>query len=308
MNRHIQENFSLLLFIGIVLGYLFPGTFVFIYPWVIPVLCVVMIMSFLSMDFSALKMELKSPTAVILPIVVSKILIPGILFLLIRPFHPILAVAVLLVGATPYATVTPALSRLCGGNGEFSLVLLVLTTMASPFLVPATMKLFAGTTVEMDLPGMIRTLLQLILGPFILAYVLKRYQNRRVEKVKPLFRINLGYFDRVYSHGASGQGGAGDQVRPQKGSPAAGLRHGSRNPAGGSRRDSSSSPWEKDGGLALSVGFIYINAGLAIVMADKFFTTEVMLFAILYEVPANVLPGVVQKLTRGPKRPDKERA
>lgn len=296
MNRFIQRHFALFLISAIVLGYLFPKPFDFLYDCSLFILGTVMVLSFLSLDLSSLKREIRRPGSLAVTLVIAKFLIPGLLFLVIRPFHPTLAVAVLLVSATPFATVSPAISRLCGGHGEFSLVLLVITTLLSPLTLPATMRLFAGASLAIDLPGMAKTLLQLIIAPFLIAHLLHRFLPGPVEKQKANYGSYSVILIFVLLLGLIARGApeirANLSLIPLYGGAVMvlGIVLGL---SGGFLFF----PLTREKRISLSVGLIYVNVGLSILLAAKYFSPPVMLFALLYEIPANLLPGIVKAVT-----------
>ena len=278
---------------AILLGYLFPGPLGFIYNYSLMILGTIMVLSFLSLDLSLISKEIKNPGILGIALVVTKFVVPGLLYLLIFPFSPVLAVAVLLIGATPAATVSPTLTRICGGNGEFALVILVLTALISPFTLPATMKLFTGIALEIDFLEMTKTLFQMIFIPFLISLGLRRFFPGGVEKSK----IHLGPWSvllvfililGLMAHGA-------DDIRenlnlvPAYLAAALGL---------GVVQGLSGALLliflDRKRRISLAVGLIYVNVGLSIVLAAKYFSTPVLVFTLLYEVPANLFPGLVR--------------
>jgi len=252
-----------------------------------------MVLSFLNLDLSLLTREIRKPGTLVLVLAVTKFLVPGLLYLAIFPFSPVLAVAVLLIGTTPAATVSPTLTRICGGNAEFALVILVLTALISPFSLPATIRLFTGIALEIDFMGMAKTLLQMIVIPFLTALGLRRLFPRGVEKSKHHFgpwSVML-VFILILGLMAQGAEDIRENLNLVPGYLAAALGLGVVQGLSGAfllffldrkRR------------ITLAVGLIYINVGLSIVLAVKYFTTPVLVFALLYEVPANLLPGLVR--------------
>jgi BASS family bile acid:Na+ symporter len=279
--------------LAILLGYLFPGPLGFIYNYSLLILGTIMVLSFLSLDLSLISDEIRNPVTLAIVLVVTKFAVPGLLYLLIFPFSPVLAVAVLLIGTTPAATVSPTLTRICGGNAEFALVILVLTALISPFSLPATIRLFTGIALEIDFLGMAKTLLQMIIIPFFISLGLRRLFPRGVEKSKfhfgpwsvlLVFILILG----LMAHGA-------EDIRenlvlvPSYLAAALGL---------GILQGLTGAFLlfflDRKRRISLAVGLIYINVGLSIVLAVKYFSTPVLVFALLYEVPANLLPGLVR--------------
>lgn len=255
-----------------------------------------MILGFLSLDFTVFKKELSQPLSLILTLVGMKFVLPGMLFFLSRLINTELAIAVLLVSAAPFATVSPAITKLCKGNSEYSLVLLVITTLMAPFTLPGTVLLFTGVSMEIDIFGMMISLLQLIITPFLISLVLKRFIPRLIVKQKSYFGSYSVILVFILLLGLIAHGADDIRVNIQT-VPFLGIMAFALGgiqgiiawiiPLGRKKR------------IALSVGSIYVNVGLVIVLAAAYFSLEVMIFCVLYELPANLLPGLLRRLTEG---------
>ena len=69
------------------------------------------------------------------------------------------------------------------GNTALTLSIILIDSLLSPFIVPLTLSLFIGQTVEMDIMGMMKGLILMIVLPSILAMILNELTRGKVEKV-----------------------------------------------------------------------------------------------------------------------------
>ena len=295
MNHFIKKYFVLFLVAAIAAGYLFDSVFIPLSRYTIPILGALMVSSFLSVDYRLILEKIKKPKEFIVVFILVKMILPALLYFILRPFHELLAVAVLLIAAAPAAGVSPAMTALCRGDTEFILVVLIFTTLISPFSLPLTMNFLAGTNMEIDIPGMIRTLLQIIAGPLAVTLILKKLLKEKLDSVKPYLGSVSVIILTVLLLGLT-SGGA-RQIRthlemiPFYGAAAlilgvllslAGyfffpfLDRGKR--------------------IGLTISTLYVNVGLVIVLAARYFPPEVMIFSLLYEVPVNVFPGILRRI------------
>ena len=53
--------------------------------------------------------------------------------------------------------------------------------------------------------------------------------------------------------------------------------------------------------IGLSVSTLYVNAGLTIVLAARYFPVEVMILCLLYELPVNIFPGIIRRVFSSPE-------
>jgi len=299
MNRFIKEYFVLFLVAAMAAGYLFSPVFLPINRLTIPILGGLMISSFLSADFHLFLARIRRPGDVLLVFLLIKLVLPAALYFLLRPWNELLAVAVLLMTAAPSAAVSPALTTLCRGDAEFILVLLIFTTLVSPVSLPLTMNFLAGADMEIDIPGMIRTLLQIIIFPLVLSLILKQFLKEKIEKVKPwLGSVSVILLTVLLLGLVAGGAGAIREhlgLMPLYGSVA--LVLGLFLALGGFFFFPF---FDRGRRVGLSIATLYVNVGLVIVLSVRYFPVEVMIFCLLYEVPVNIIPGIIRRLNTRP--------
>lgn len=300
MNQLIKTHFVYFLIGAMILGFLVPGPFAFLSSLTIPILGAIMVFSFLSMDYRLLLAQLKRPRDIAVVFVITKILLPAALFFAIKPFNPILAVAVLLITAAPAAAVSPTLTSLCRGDMEFILVILTVTTVLAPITLPLTINLLAGTSIDIDVRGMVITLVQIIIAPLAIALLLKRFFERPIERVKPYLSSAAVVLLAVLLLGIVAKGSP--EIRGHLD-----LAPGYLLLAFILGTALTLLGWflfpflDKGKRIGLAICTSYINVGLVIVLASRYFPVEVMIFSIIFEIPVNIIPEIVKRIAAGKK-------
>ena len=132
-----------------------------------------------------------------LPVAVILVLLHGALPLaalglgtLCFPDAPLFTIGLVLEYSVPTAVASLMWINLCRGNGPLCLSVVMLDTLLSPVVIPATMKLLVGSVVELDAWGMIRDLLIMVTVPALLAMTLYEVTRGRVaETWKPALSL-----------------------------------------------------------------------------------------------------------------------
>ena len=115
------------------------------------------------------------------------------------------AVGALLLTGVSTGVVAPFISNLVGGNTPLVLAVVVLTSLATPFSLPALVHLLAGRSFDLPLGDMVIMLSEVIFIPLFTVEVLRRTVPRLVaglhQRSYPLSLvlfaiINLGVFSR----------------------------------------------------------------------------------------------------------------
>ena len=102
------------------------------------------------------------------------LLLPVLAFFLLESFSPFYALVVFLLVLLPSGITTPALSSIFGGSVEVSMLVLVLSNLLSPLVIPVMCVWILGNKVEVDTMDMLFTLLITIVLPFLLHLPLRK--------------------------------------------------------------------------------------------------------------------------------------
>ncbi len=291
----IQKFFGLIFALGMALGFFFPDVFMPVAGWTMLLLGIVITLTFITIDLNVVAANLKRFHNIGIVFLVLKVLLPFLLYRLALPLGPAISVAVLLLSLTPFAGVSPTLTRIVGGDTEFVLIMQVFLTLIAPFYIPFLLKLFAGKTVVFDTLLMMKNLLLVIVIPFILSLILKPLFKKTIEKTRHTYGAVSILSITLLLTGLLAT--AADDI---KSNPAIAL------PMTGYAFVLGIilmfAGWylffflDKKKRLGLTVGNIYMNIGLIAVIAAEFFNSEVMMFILIYELPANLMPSLVGRI------------
>ncbi|MDC7125302.1 MAG: bile acid:sodium symporter [Spirochaetales bacterium] len=291
----IQKYFGAFFAAGILLGLFLPRVFLPISDYVLLILGSVMTLTFLTIDYKAILNNLKKAHVIGITILILKVILPFIFYTIAKPLGETVSIGILLLTLTPIATVAPTLTKLMKGDTEFIIILQTLTTLLSPIYMPALLLFFAGTKIEIDTMQMVKTLIFLILIPFCLSLLIRPLFKVTIQKTQKYFGAVTLLLITILLTGLLAGASAPIMKNPIKAFPLALIAFGLGIilPLTG---------WfvffffDKKKRIGLSISTLYMNIGLTAVIAYGFFDADVILFILLYELPANLIPSVLEKI------------
>ena len=169
INRRLERIFSLLISLGIVLGVTLPWVFVNLRPFVPLMFGTVTLVGALKLRFRELGKTFASPLPILLYIVIARIFLPLVVFALATFFlkNPDVVSGYVLLYAVPTAVTGFIWVTVYKGDAALGLTLILLDTIFAPLTVPATVRFFVGTGINIDMTGMIISLTLMIVIPTI---------------------------------------------------------------------------------------------------------------------------------------------
>jgi predicted Na+-dependent transporter len=174
---------------SLVLGLLlsdYISSWTFVVPWIF---AFITFSNSLSCRLGDMKRVAMNPIPVLTALVFLHILMPLMGYLLGNLFFgsdPYLVTGVVIELAIPTAVMTIIWTGVYGGNTPLTLGILVVDTLATPFLFPLALHLFVGTTVEIDSIGIMIDLVFMVGIPAVLAMLYNEYFYRRGKEEKKL--------------------------------------------------------------------------------------------------------------------------
>ncbi len=151
--------------------------------WVNTLLGIVMFGMGMTLKLSDFKVVFTKPKAVICGILSQFIIMPALAFLLVTLFQlpTELAVGVILVGACPGGTSSNVMTYLAKGDVALSVGMTACTTIMAPFVTPALVLLLAGQTVDVSYVSMLVSIVQVVLVPIALGFVINYFFSKFAE-------------------------------------------------------------------------------------------------------------------------------
>lgn len=124
------------------------------------------------------------PKDVVIGTVAQFTIMPLLAFALSHLFglSPELTVGVILVGTCPGGTSSNVMTYLSKGDVALSVGMTAVSTVLAPFMTPLLTYLYAGQTVDVDMLSMFLSIIQVVIVPIVLGFVINHYFSRTAER------------------------------------------------------------------------------------------------------------------------------
>lgn len=188
------KYFAVLVILAAVVAFIFPSTFIVFGGFITILLGIVMFGMGLTLKPVDFKLVFTNPLPVIIGIIAQYTVMPLIAFTLayLLKLPPELAAGLVLLGSVPGGTASNVMVYLAKGNVALSVAMTSLSTMLAPIMTPLLLYLLAGQWLPVDPTSMFMSILQVIIVPIILGFLVQRFFPIVVEKgvsVIPLISV-----------------------------------------------------------------------------------------------------------------------
>lgn len=184
--KAIADYMGLLVLLSAVLALLWPEWFCHVKPvFINPMLGVVMFGMGLTLNFDDFRVVFSRPKDVLTGCLAQFTVMPLLAWLLARAFalDEALTVGVILVGCCPGGTASNVITYLAKGDLALSVGMTAVSTLLAPVATPLLVWLLAGKTVDVDVWGMLLSILWVVILPIIVGLVVKRLWPQQTERV-----------------------------------------------------------------------------------------------------------------------------
>jgi len=153
--------------------------------WVNYLLMIVMFGMGLTMKLEDFRVVFTRPRDIFIGCVAQFTIMPVLALLLGKAFglDDALLAGVILVGTCPGGTSSNVITYLSDGDVPLSVGMTSVNTLLAPLLTPALTYLLLRTTVQVDVLGMFLSILQVVVVPIVLGFLITRYFGKYVQKV-----------------------------------------------------------------------------------------------------------------------------
>ena len=175
--RLIAKHMGLLVLLSAVAGMAFPGVFSQLKPTLInPLLGVIMFGMGMTLQFDDFKVVFSRPRDVLTGCLAQFTVMPLLAWLLSRLFalDEALTVGVVLVGCCPGGTASNVITYLARGDLALSVGMTATSTLLAPVVTPLLVWLLAGKTVDVNVLGMLLSILWVVILPIVAGLTVKR--------------------------------------------------------------------------------------------------------------------------------------
>ena len=183
--KFVSDYMGVLVLLSALAALLFPGTIGHLKPKLInPLLGVIMFGMGLTLKAEDFKVVFSRPKDVLVGCLAQFTVMPLLAFALTKVFRlePALAIGVILVGCCPGGTASNVITYLAKGDLALSVGMTAVSTLLAPVLTPLLVWLLAGETVDVDVVGMLLSILWVVILPIALGLLVKRFWPRTTEQ------------------------------------------------------------------------------------------------------------------------------
>lgn len=181
----ISDYMGILVLLSALAALLFPDTLSHLRPRLInPLLGIIMFGMGLTLQTEDFKVVFSRPRDVLVGCLAQFTVMPLLAFALTKVFRlePALAIGVILVGCCPGGTASNVITYLAKGDLALSVGMTAVSTLLAPVLTPLLVWLLAGETVDVDVVGMLLSILWVVILPIALGLLVKRFWPRTTEQ------------------------------------------------------------------------------------------------------------------------------
>ncbi len=159
--------------------------------WINILLMVVMFGMGLTLKSADFAIVFTRPKAIIVGCIAQFTVMPLLAFALGKIFglETGLMTGVILVGTCPGGTASNVITYLANGDVALSVGMTSVNTLLAPILTPAITLLLLKTNVTMDVVSMILSILQVVIIPIALGFVINRFFGKYTEKAKDILPV-----------------------------------------------------------------------------------------------------------------------
>lgn len=199
MGGFIGSHLMLIVPAGVLVGVLFPHVLLPVKPLVPTFFAIMTFQSSLSNDFAAMRVALRHPLALVATILTVHVAMPLAVFALATVIFGTgspTVVGILLEYTVPVGASSVMWIGMFCGELALGLSTLLVSTLVSPFSIPLTLQLLAGTTVHIDALSMMANMAYMVALPALVATVVNEATHgwakcRLAPATTPLSRLLL---------------------------------------------------------------------------------------------------------------------
>jgi len=174
MLRKIEDNFSLFIALGFIVGLAIPGTAERFEPYILYFLVTIMFFTMLKIDLNGLTRTASRPLYIAYLAMIVLLISPVLQYAISKALFPSVAASVLIIGSLPSAMSSTSITDLLKGNAHIALLLTVITSLLAPFTMPFLIEAFIGVETQASFTDMVATLAKIVFVPFVLSILAKK--------------------------------------------------------------------------------------------------------------------------------------
>ncbi len=185
ISRLVSKYMAFIVIAMALLALLAPETVSFIKTsYINPLLGIVMFGMGLTLKPHDFRIVFSHPKDVVIGALAQFTIMPLLAWLLAKVFSlsPELTVGVILVGTCPGGTSSNVMTYLSKGDVALSVGMTAVSTVLAPVMTPLLTYLYAGQTVDVDMAAMFLSIIQVVILPIALGFVINHFFAHAAER------------------------------------------------------------------------------------------------------------------------------
>jgi len=186
INRHLERLMPVLTPLGIALGFLLPGVFIHLRPFVPWLFGLMTLSGALKLRVTEFGNTIRNPVPILAFFVSTHVLMPYCALLAASRFFggsPDTVASFILLFAGPIAVSSFMWVSIFQGDKALCLTLILLDTMLAPLVVPGTVSLLMGAKVAMDMSGIAISLILMVVIPTIIGVTVNEISREKIPSL-----------------------------------------------------------------------------------------------------------------------------
>lgn len=203
-------NTSALLFLVVIIsmtiGVFLPQFSKVFAPYLLIWLGALLFLNLIQLEASDLVSAFARPKNIVLLSLIKLVVLPLVLYASTLVIYPSLALSVLLLSGISTGLGAPFVANFIGSNFTLIVGLIIVTSLAVPFVLPPIVHLLVGSHFSIPLTQMIVLLAAALFTPFLAGWVTKRFSTKAAEYVSKnslhfsivlIMLINMAVFSKI---------------------------------------------------------------------------------------------------------------
>ncbi|WP_033851046.1 ketopantoate/pantoate/pantothenate transporter PanS, partial [Yersinia wautersii] len=168
-------------------AYFRPTTFTAVGPYVGPLLMLIMFAMGVTLRLDDFKRVLSRPAPVAAATFLHYLIMPLTAWLLAMLFRmpPDLSAGMVLVGSVASGTASNVMIYLAKGDVALSVTISAVSTLVGVFATPLLTRLYVDATISVDVIGMLKSILQIVVIPITAGLIIHHTFTKTVKRIEP---------------------------------------------------------------------------------------------------------------------------
>lgn len=178
IGKFIEKSFAFIVLAVALTALFIPTSFSWVKTsYINYLLGIIMFFMGLTLKPADFKIVFSHPKDVVIGCLAQFIIMPGLAWILTQAFSlpNELAIGVILVGCCPGGTSSNVITYLAKGDLALSVGMTAVSTLLAPILTPLLTWLLAGTMVDVNIFGMLLSIVQVVILPIIIGFLIQHY-------------------------------------------------------------------------------------------------------------------------------------